>query len=255
MWPFPDQLSDGLPGFAFHAASLSQAARALRGQNSQCPCPLLLVDRLERYGGCTRAQQRNNAFWLASKSNTKHEECVRRERNARKKKGKSFCYVCRVSFHGKSRRSSAQFTGRPTERAALRWRPTATAPLDLPMRPSLSLLLVSVAQGVARDPQASTSETRRAAALAQSKARKKRFIHVWKQNLWASAESRSGVGSERRFAADDRIFILDTVRKHFVGRSHNLTIVDAPCAIISWPRSGCALPCFHGFHREYSHQM
>lgn len=186
--------------------------------------------------------------------------CDARAKRALNKRGasrfaSSDMIVCVISSR-KSRRSSAQFTtGRPTERAALRWRPTATAPLDLPMRPSLSLLLVSVAQGVARDPQASTSETRRAAALAQSKARKKRFIHVWKQNLWASAESRSGVGSERRFAADDRLFILDTVRKHFVGRSHNLTIVDAPCAIISWPRSGCALPCFHGFHREYSHQM
>ena len=171
---------------------------------------------------------------------------VRRERAKRAEEGKSFQKPTIIG---------TITTGRPTERAALRWRPTATAPLDLPMRPSLSLLLVSVAQGVARDPQASTSETRRAAALAQSKARKKRFIHVWKQNLWASAESRSGVGSERRFAADDRLFILDTVRKHFVGRSHNLTIVDAPCAIISWPRSGCALPCFHCFHREYSHQM
>ena len=184
--------------------------------------------------------------WRPRATQSARSECVRRERNAEKRQVVS-----------KAERSSGDSPprGRPTERAAPRWRPTATAPLDLPMRPSLSLLLVSVAQGVARDPQASTSQTRRAAALAQSKARKKRFIHIWKQNLWASAESRSGVGSERRFAADDRLFILDTVRKHFVGRSHNLTIVDAPCAIISWPRSGCALPCFHGFHREYSHQM
>lgn len=193
--------------------------------------------------------------WRPRATQSARSVCATREKRAHREEKRQVVSCLSSSFHGKSRRSSAQFTtGRPTERAALRWRPTATAPLDLPMRPSLSLLLVSVAQGVARDPQASTSETRRAAALAQSKARKKRFIHVWKQNLWASAESRSGVGSERRFAADDRLFILDTVRKHFVGRSHNLTIVDAPCAIIS-SRSGCALPCFHGFHREYSHQM
>jgi hypothetical protein len=182
--------------------------------------------------------------------------CATRAKRAQEKRQVVLlCLSCVISWQKPTIIGTIHYWTRPTERAALRWRPTATAPLDLPMRPSLSLLLVSVAQGVARDPQASTSETRRAAALAQSKARKKRFIHVWKQNLWASAESRSGVGSERRFAADDRLFILDTVRKHFVGRSHNLTIVDAPCAIISWPRSGCALPCFHGFHREYSHQM
>ena len=43
-----------------------------------------------------------------------------------------------------------------------------------------------------------TEHPRPAAALALSKARKKRFIHVWKKNLWASSESRSGRGSERR---------------------------------------------------------
>ena len=75
-----------------------------------------------------------------------------------------------------------------------------------------------------------TEHPRPAAALALSKARKKRFIDVWKKNLWASSESRSGRGSERRFANDDIAFLLSTIQSNFVGKHQNLTIVDAPCA-------------------------
>lgn len=69
------------------------------------------------------------------------------------------------------------------------------------------------------------------------KARQKRFIRVWKQNLWGSAESKSGRGSERSIASPDRDFLLKVIRSYYGdnrGPTSNITIVDAPCGDMNW---------------------
>ena len=74
------------------------------------------------------------------------------------------------------------------------------------------------------------------AAHTRAKLRKRRFVQVWKQNLWSSAESRSGRGSERRHAKPDRVFLLDLIRKRvaLTPKTANLTIVDFPCGDMNW---------------------
>lgn len=67
--------------------------------------------------------------------------------------------------------------------------------------------------------------------LRQKSSTKQKFSEIYKQNLWNSSESGSGVGSEVGYTETLRNWLVSVIPKYNVH-----TFVDAPCGDFNWMR-------------------